>query len=157
MPASVQPIPHGYHAVTPHLVCAGAAAAIDFYRRAFGAEETSRVVGPDGKLWNAAIRIGDSNVMLVDEMPAMNSLGPLALKGSPVTLHLYVHDTDAAVKRAVDAGAQVLMPAEDMFWGDRYAIVTDPYGHRWSIATHVRDVAPDEMRQAMATMSPDCG
>ena len=146
---SVNPIPEGMHTVTPHLVCAGAGAAIDFYKKAFGAAETARIPGPGGKLIHASIRIGDSTVMLVDEMPEWGSLGPKALKGTPVVIHLYVDDVDAFTARAVAAGAKVTMPVADMFWGDRYGQLEDPFGHRWSVATHIRDVSPADMQQAM--------
>jgi PhnB protein len=149
---SVNPIPEGMHTVTPHLVCAGAGDAIDFYKKAFGATETSRMPGPGGKLMHASIRIGDSAVMLVDEMPEWGSLGPKALKGSPVVIHLYVDDVDAFTARAAAAGAKVTMPVADMFWGDRYGQLEDPFGHRWSVATHVRDVSPADMQQAMQKM-----
>jgi len=135
--------------VTPHLTCGGAADAIEFYKRAFGAVELTRLPGPGGKLLHAMIRIDDSNVMLVDEFPAHGSFGPKAMKGSPVTLHLYVDDVDAVFRRAVDAGAKVTMPVADMFWGDRYGRLEDPFGHQWSVATHVRDVKPEEMQEAM--------
>jgi uncharacterized glyoxalase superfamily protein PhnB len=147
--AKVKPIPEGMHTVTPHLVCAGAAEAIEFYKRAFGAVEAARLPGPQGKLMHAMIRIGDSAVMLVDEFPEMGALSPTSLKGSPVTIHLYVEDVDATVARAVKAGAKITMPVADMFWGDRYGQLVDPFGHRWSVGTHVRDVSPEEMRQAM--------
>ena len=150
----VKPIPDGMHTLTPHLVCAGAAAAIDFYVKAFGAIEQGRLPGPDGKLMHAMIRIGDSPLMLVDEMPEWGALGPKALKGSPVTIHLYVENVDAAVARAVDAGAKITMPVADMFWGDRYGKIEDPFGHQWSLATHIRDVSPEEMQAAMAKQSP---
>ena len=149
-----KPIPQGMHSVTPHLVCAGAANAIEFYKKAFGAVEAGRLPGPDGRLVHAAIRIGDSTVMLVDEMPEWGALGPKALKGSPVTIHLYVDDVDACVARAVKAGAKVTMPVEDQFWGDRYGKLEDPFGHHWSVATHLRDVSPDEMQKAMREMKP---
>lgn len=152
MSNEVQPIPVGMHTVTPHLVCAGAAEAIDFYVAAFGAVEGGRLPGPDGRLMHAHLRIGDSAVMLVDEMPEWGALGPLALKGSPVTIHLYVEDADAAFAKAVAAGAEATMLPADMFWGDRYAQVRDPFGHKWSIATHQRDVSPQEMQQAMQKM-----
>ncbi len=148
----VKPIPDGMHTVTPHLVCAGASEAMAFYAKAFGAVELARLPGPNGKLMHGAMRIGDSVVMLADEFPDWGSLGPLALKGTPVTIHMYVPDADAAFQRAVDAGATPFMPLADMFWGDRYGIVQDPYGHRWSIATHQRDVTPDEMMEAMKNM-----
>jgi uncharacterized glyoxalase superfamily protein PhnB len=145
----VKPIPAGMRTVTPHLVCAGAAEAIEFYKRAFGAVEAARLPSPQGKLAHAMIRIGDSAVMLVDEFPEMGALSPTSLKGSPVTIHLYVEDVDATVARAVKAGAKVTMPVADMFWGDRYGQLVDPFGHRWSVGTHVRDVSMEEMRQAM--------
>ena len=149
---TVKPIPDGMHSVTPHLVCAGAADAIAFYKAAFGAVELSRLPAPGGKLMHGAVRIGDSVLMLVDEMPEWGALGPKALKGSPVTIHLYVADVDAAVAKAVAAGAKVTMPIADMFWGDRYGQLEDPFGHRWSVATHTRDLSPDEIAQAMAKM-----
>lgn len=150
--STIKPIPEGFHSITPHLVCAGAIAAIDFYQRAFNAVEVMRLPGAADKLMHAQIRIGDSNIMLVDEMPEWGSLGPSALKGTPVTLHLYVNDADAAFAQAIAAGATVKMPLADMFWGDRYGILVDPFGHHWSIATHIRDVGPDEMQQAMKAM-----
>jgi PhnB protein len=149
---SVKPIPEGMHSVTPHLICAGAAEAIEFYKKAFGASETSRLTGPNGKLMHASIRIGDSTIMLVDEMREYGSLGPQVLKGSPVVIHLYVEDVDAFTARAVAAGAKITMPVQDMFWGDRYGQLEDPFGHRWSVATHVRDVSPGDMQQAMQKM-----
>ncbi len=142
-------IPDGMHSVTPHLVCAGAASAIEFYKKAFNATEVARMPGPDGKLMHASIRIGDSAVMLVDEMPQHGALGPKALKGSPVTIHLYVEDADAIAAQAVAAGAKSVMPVSEIFWGDRYGQIEDPFGHRWSIATHVRDVPPEEWPKAM--------
>ena len=146
--SQVKPIPEGMHAVTPHLVCAGAADAIEFYKKAFNAVEMGRMPGPEGKLVHALIRIGDSSVMLVDEFPDWGSFGPKSLKGSPVTIHLYVEDVDATVQRAVAAGAKVTMPVDDTFWGDRYGKLEDPFGHHWSVATHVRDVSPEEMQRA---------
>ena len=147
--SAVKPIPEGMHSLTPHLVCAGAAEAIEFYKRAFDAVELGRIPAPDGKLMHAMVRIGDSTLMLVDEFPQYGSVGPKALKGSPVTIHLYVEDVDATVKQAESAGAKVTMPVADMFWGDRYGQVEDPFGHQWSVATHTRDVTPEEMKQAM--------
>jgi uncharacterized glyoxalase superfamily protein PhnB len=141
------------HSVTPHLICAGAADAIEFYKKAFGAVEEARLPGPGGKLMHAMIRIGDSAVMLVDEMPEWGALGPKSLKGSPVTIHLYVEDADAFFARAVKAGAKVTMPIDDAFWGDRYGKLEDPFGHSWSVGTHVRDVSMEEMQQAMQKMS----
>ena len=147
-----KPIPEGMHSLTPHLVCAGAADAIDFYKRAFNAVEQARLPGPDGKLMHAAVKIGDSTLMLVDENPQWGSLGPKALRGSPVTIHLYVPDVDATVAKAVAAGAKVTMPVADMFWGDRYGQLEDPFGHRWSVATHTRDLTSEEIREGMAKM-----
>jgi PhnB protein len=144
----VNPIPEGMHTVTPHLVCAGAADAIEFYKKAFNAVEIGRTAGPQGKLLHGLIRIGDSKVMLVDEFPDWGSFGPKSLKGSPVTMHLYVEDVDAFVAHAAAAGAKITMPLQDMFWGDRYCKLEDPFGHHWSVATHVREVSPEEMQQA---------
>jgi PhnB protein len=149
---SVKPIPAGMHSITPHLICAGAADAIEFYKKAFDAEEMARLPGKDGKLMHGMVRIGDAQVMLVDEAPQWGMLGPKALHGSAVTIHLYVDDVDATVERAVAAGAKVTMPVADMFWGDRYGTIEDPFGHRWSVATHTRDVSPEEMREAMRKM-----
>jgi PhnB protein len=140
------------HTVTPHLVCAGAADAIEFYKKAFGAVEMMRLPGPQGKLMHASVRIGDSIVMLVDEFSEHGSVGPKALKGSPVTLHLNVPDVDATVADAVEAGAKITMPVADMFWGDRYGQLEDPFGHRWSVATHIRDMSPEEIEKAAAEM-----
>lgn len=150
--SAVRAIPEGSHTVTPHLVCNGAADAIDFYRKAFGAVELTRLPGSDGKLMHARIRIGDSVVMLNDEFPQWDSFGPKSLKGSPVTIHLYVEDADALFAQAVGAGAKVTMPLADMFWGDRYGVLEDPFGHRWSIGTHVRDVSEEELQAAMEQM-----
>ena len=145
-------IPQGMHSVTPHLICAGAAKAIEFYKQAFGAVEQARLPGPDGRLMHASVKIGDSQVMLVDEMPEWGALGPKSLKGSPVTIHLYVDDVDAVVERAVKAGAKVTMPVADQFWGDRYGKLEDPFGHHWSVGTHVRDVSMEEAQKAMREM-----
>ena len=153
--AQVNPIPQGMHTVTPQLVCASAADAIEFYKKAFNATETARLPGEQGKIMHAMIRIGDSPVMIVDEFPEWKSLGPKALKGTPVTIHLYVEDVDAFFKRAVAAGAKVTMPVDDMFWGDRYGQLEDPFGHRWSVATHKREVSPEEMKQAMQKMAAE--
>lgn len=142
-------IPDGMHSVTPHLVCAGAADAIAFYRKAFGAEEVMRLPGPDGKLMHAMIRIAGSPVMLVDESPDWGVLGPKTLKGSPVTIHIFVADVDAFAACAVAAGAKISMPVEDTFWGDRYGKLVDPFGHHWSIATHLRDLTVKEIDEAM--------
>ena len=153
----VQPIPAGMHTVTPHLVCGGAADAIAFYREAFGAVELSRLPGPGGRLMHASIRIGDCVVMLTDEAPEWGSLGAKALGGTPVVLHLYVADADAAFARALAAGATARMPVADMFWGDRYGQVDDPFGHRWAIATHVRDLSAEQIQEAMREMATPSG
>ncbi|SFC13275.1 VOC family protein [Massilia yuzhufengensis] len=154
MDKPVKPIEDGMHTVTPHLVCAGAADAIAFYARAFGATEIMRLPGPGGKLAHAAVRIGDSMVMLTDEFPDWDATGPATLGGSPVTIHLAVADVDAAFERAVEAGAIARMAPADMFWGDRYGVVEDPFGHRWSMATHIRDVSPEDMAAAMQQGCP---
>lgn len=146
----ISPIPRGYHSVTPHLVCEGAAEAIDFYRHAFGAVEAARLPGPDGRILHAELRIGDSPVMLCDAFPEHGSRGPLALQGTAVAIHLYVPDADAAWERALAAGARPAMPLADTFWGDRYGQVVDPFGHRWSIATRLRDLTPEQVRDGMA-------
>lgn len=151
MNTNVRPIPEGMHSLTPHIVCRNASAAMDFYMRAFGARDDGRLTGPDGKLMHGMLWIGDSALMLVDENPEWGMHSPLSLEGSPVVLHLYVEDVDAALARAVDAGAALTMAAADMFWGDRYGQVRDPFGHRWSIATHIRDVPPAEIEAASKT------
>jgi uncharacterized glyoxalase superfamily protein PhnB len=144
---AVQPIPAGMHTVTPHLVVGGADKAIDFYKRAFDAKEQARMASPDGKIMHAEIVIGDSHVMLMDEDPRFKSVGPKTLKGSPVTIHLYVKDADKVFNKALDAGAKTIMPLEDTFWGDRYGVVQDPFGHTWAVATHQRDVSRAEMEE----------
>jgi len=146
--SAVKPIPDGMHTVTPHLVCGGAATAIDFYKKAFNAIEHGRLPDSEGRLMHAQIQIGDSVVMLVDEFPSMGALGPKARNGTSVTLHLYVDDADAWFARAVAAGATVKMPLADMFWGDRYGILEDPFGHAWSIATHIRDLTSEQIAEA---------
>jgi PhnB protein len=145
--------PEGYHSVTPHLVCDGAAEAIAFYAQAFGAVEIGRMAMPDGRIAHAEIRIGDSLIMLADHFPEYGSRDPRALKGSPVALHLYVADADALWNQALAAGAEVVMPLADAFWGDRYGQVQDPFGHRWSIATRQRSPSIEEMQQAMQAMA----
>lgn len=152
---TIQAIPPGMTAVTPHLVCRSAADVITFCVRAFGAVEQCRIAGRDGRLMHAQISIGNAPLMLVDEFPEYGAVGPLELKGSPVTIHLYVADVDATVAQAVAAGARVTMPVQDMFWGDRYACLEDPSGHKWSVATHVRDVAPEEIAAAALSACPD--
>lgn len=153
-------IPAGHHALTPHLVAKGAAEAIEFYKRAFGAEELSRMPMPDKdgqeKVGHAELRIGDSRLFLADEFPDYGSVGPNG--SSPVTLHLYVTDADEAFARAVEAGATVSMPLADQFWGDRYGKLVDPFGHHWSIAEHLEDLTPEQMmeRMAAAFAGPAC-
>ncbi len=151
----VRPIPEGYHSLTPGLVARNAAAAIEFYKKAFGAEEVTRMTGPDGSVMHAEIRIGDSVVMLGDENPSFGTLSPLSTNGTPSSLHLYVDDADAAFERALRAGATVRYPLENAFWGDRYGKVTDPFGHGWSVATHVEDVPPEEMMRGMNDLFGD--
>ena len=141
----VQPIPDGYHTATPYLRCRGAEKAIEFYKKAFGAEEIVRMPGPDGKVMHAEIRIGDSMIMLGEENLTWHMPSPTSLGGSGSGVHLYVPDADAAFARAVAAGAKVAMPLENAFWGDRYGKLIDPFGHEWSIGTHVEDVPPEEM------------
>jgi PhnB protein len=141
-----KPIPDGYHTVTPYLIVKGAGEAIEFYKKAFGAEELFRMPGPDGRgVMHAEIRIGDSVIMLADEFPDRGYLSPLARGGATSSLLLYVEDVDASFARAIAAGATEKMPVSDMFWGDRYGQVSDPFGHDWSIATHKEDVAPEDM------------
>ena len=151
--AKVDPIPQGFHTVTPHLVVAGCAQAIEFYKKAFGAVEEARIAAPNGKLAHARIRIGDSPVMLMDEALDCRAIGPNTLKGTPVTIHLYVRDADAVAASAQMAGGKVVMPVAEQFWGDRYGVVEDPYGHQWAIATHVREVGGEEMRAAIEKMA----
>ena len=147
-----KPIPEGMHSLTPSLVCAGAVAAIEFYKKAFNATGDGFLPGPGGKVMHAHLQIGDSALMLMDEFPEMGAFGPKSLKGSPVTIHLYVENVDAVVAQAVAAGAKVTMPVADMFWGDRYGQLEDPFGHKWSVATHTRDMSPQEMQEGMAKM-----
>jgi PhnB protein len=149
MAAKVNAIPAGYHTATPYLTLNDCARAIDFYKRAFGAQEISRMDGPPGKIGHAEIRIGDSVVMLADEMPGAGGRSPKSLGGTTTGIFLYVTDVDSSYKQAVDAGAQADMPPTDMFWGDRFGRLTDPFGHSWSMATHKEDVAPAEMRKRM--------
>lgn len=146
--ADVKSIPEGFHTVTPHITVKDAAQALDFYKAAFGAEEVVRMPGPGGKVMHAEIRIGDSRMLLNEEFPEMDVKGPKAFGGSPVTLHLYVEDADGLVKQAADAGAKITMPVQDTFWGDRYGRLEDPFGHQWAIATRVREMSFQEMREA---------
>ncbi len=155
-PTTAKPIPEGMHTITPHLVCSGGGEAMDFYKRAFDAVELGRMQDPNGKLMHGMMRIGDSTIMLVDEYPEWGSVSPKTLKGTPVTLHLYVEDVDAFGEKAVQAGAKVIMPIADQFWGDRYGVLEDPFGHRWGVATHLRDPSPEEMKKAME-QAGNCG
>jgi PhnB protein len=146
----VKAIPEGYHVVTPYITVHHAGHAIEFYKKAFGAEEKFRMAAPDGKVMHAEIRIGDSTIMLADENPQMGRPSPQTLGGSTAGLMLYTENVDQAFERAVKAGAKAMMPPADMFWGDRYGTVLDPFGHNWSLATHIRDVSPEEMAKAQA-------
>jgi PhnB protein len=153
----VKPIPDGYRTVTPYLTLKGAARAIEFYKRAFGAQEVARMTGPDGEsVMHAELRIGDSVVMLSDELPQMGSRSPETLGGTTGAILLYVPDVDVAFRRAVDAGAKALMAPADMFWGDRFGKLVDPFGHEWAMATHKEDLSPEAIRErgaaAMAAM-----
>jgi PhnB protein len=151
MAKAVKPIPDGYHTLTPYLVIKGAAQAIDFYKQAFGAEELFRMPGPDGKtVGHAEIKIGDSMVMLADEYPDFGFRSPQSLNGTPVSFMFYVKDVDTAFKRAVDAGATVVRPVANQFYGDRSGTITDPFGHQWTLGTHVEDVAPEELEKRAA-------
>ena len=154
MPNKVQPIPKGYHTVTPYLIIDGAAKAIDFYKKAFGATEMVRMPGPDGKIGHAEIKIGDSPVMMADEHPQMGHKSPKALGSTPVSIVLYVEDADKVFNQAVSAGAKSLRPMADQFYGDRMGTLEDPFGHVWSIGTHVEDVSPEEMKRRMAELQP---
>ena len=146
------PIPDQYPRVMPYLYVDGAKAAIDFYTSVLGAQERMSMPGPDGKIGHAELGIGDSMIMLADEFPDMDARGPKSVGGSPVTIHLYVEDVDATFERALKAGATVRRPVEDKFYGDRGGEFEDPYGHHWSIASHVEDVSPEEMQQRMGHM-----
>ena len=147
------PIPPGQEGFIPHLCCSPCADAIEFYKKAFGAEETSRMPAPDGKrLMHASINIDGKPIFLADDFPEYcggKSQSATALGGSPVVIHRYVRNVDAAFERAIKAGGTALMPVQDMFWGDRYGVIVDPYGHKWSLATHQKDLTPEEMAQGM--------
>ena len=147
MAKKAQAIPKGYHTVTPSLFVAGAAKAIDFYKKALGAEEIMRFPGPDGSIMHAELRLGDSVIMLGDEMPDQGGRGPKSIGGTPVSFFVYREDVDAAWKRAVDAGARPVVPLADQFWGDRTGCLEDPFGHQWWLAQHVQDLTPDEIRK----------
>jgi PhnB protein len=150
---AVNYIPQGYHTATPYLIVKGAARAIDFYKQAFGATELMRFAGPGGSIGHAEIRIGDSPIMLADEMPQMGYRSPAALGGSSVSVMLYVPDVDKVVERAVKAGAKVERAVADQFYGDRSGTIHDPFGHVWTVSTHKEDVSPEEMQRRAAGMA----
>jgi uncharacterized glyoxalase superfamily protein PhnB len=150
--AKPTPIPTGFNTVTPHLTVKGASRAIEFYKNAFGAKEKTRMPGPDGSIMHASLQIGDSMLMLNDEFPQMGAKSPSSLNGSPVTVHLYVKNADAVYNKAVAAGAKVIMPMQNQFWGDRYGVLVDPFGHMWSIASRIEIVTPKSMAKRMAAM-----
>ncbi len=147
MAEKVKAIPEGYHTITPNLVVDDAASAIDFYTRAFGAEELVRMPGPDGRIMHAELGLGDSKVMLGEEMPDTYRRSPKAYNGSPVSFYFYVENVEKAWQRAIDAGAKSVLPPSDMFWGDRTGTLQDPFGHTWSLAQHVADPTPEEMQK----------
>ena len=147
MTTNTKAMPDGYHSLTPAITVGDAAKAIEFYKRAFAAQEKERFLGPDGRIMHAEVKIGDSLLMMGEEMPQMGCLSPLSLKGTPGSLYLYVEDVDAVFERAVQAGAQVQMPVADMFWGDRCGTLADPFGHKWSIATHKEDLTSEEIKR----------
>jgi len=146
---AAKPVPEGYHTITPFLTVRNAARAIEFYKQAFGAEERGVMKDPDGKVMHAELKIGDSIIMLSDEFPDYGALSPESIGGSGMGLHIYLDGVDAAFDRAVKAGAHVEMPVMDQFWGDRYGKLTDPFGHKWSIGTHIKDMSMDEMKRGM--------
>jgi PhnB protein len=153
MKNSVKPIPSGYHTATPYLTVKGGASAIDFYKRAFGATELFRMPGPDGKIMHAEITIGDSHVMLADECAVNGTEAPTSLNGTATGIFLYVEDVDTTFKQAIKAGGKETQPVQDMFWGDRFGKLTDPFGHKWMLATHVEDVTPAEMEKRMGALA----
>jgi len=150
---NVKPVPDGYHNVTPYMIIDGAARALDYYKRVFGATERMRMPGPDGKIGHAEISIGDSMIMLADEHPEMGARSPRAFGGAAVSIMLYVNDVDATVKAAVAEGAKLLHPVEDKFYGDRMGTIEDPFGHHWHIGTHKEDVPPDELKRRSAALA----
>jgi len=150
----VKPVPEGYHTVTPYLIVSGGAKAIEFYKRALGATEKLRLESPDGKIGHAEIEIGDSVIMLADEFPEMGAKSPQSIGGTPVGICLYVENVDARFEQAVKAGAKIERPLQDQFYGDRSGTVIDPFGHKWTIATHIEDVSEEELSRRMAAMKP---
>lgn len=157
MTTNTQPIPDDYRAVTPYLIVQGAAAAIEFYKKAFGAKEFLRMPSPDGKIMHAEVRIHGAPVMLADEFPKMGALSPQSVGGTPVYLLLYVEDVDAVFQQAVSAGAEVVRPVQDQFYGDRSGTLTDPFGHQWNLATHKEDVPEEELKRRMESMKQGAG
>jgi PhnB protein len=154
---SVKPVPDGYSTATPYLIVSDAATALDFYKSAFGAAEIMRFAMPGGKLGHAEIQLGNSRIMLADEFPEMGYVGPSSLGGTPVSIHLYVDDADSLFNRAVGAGAQVLRPMKDEFYGDRTGTLKDPFGHMWSVASHKENVSVEELHRRMSAMKPGGG
>ena len=152
--AKVSYIPKGYNSVTPYLIVKGAAQAIDYYKKVFGATEVMRMPGPDGKIGHAELKIGDSNVMLADENPSMGlgHTSAATIGGSPISLYVYLPNVDDVIKRATTEGAKILKPVEDQFYGDRTGFIQDPFGHLWGVATHIEDVAPKDMEARMKKM-----
>jgi PhnB protein len=153
MASKVKAIPDGYNSITPYLIIKGASGAIDYYKKAFGAIETVRMPQPDGRVGHAEVKIGEAVVMLADEFPEMNIVSPTTLGNTSVSLLLYVDDADATFNKAVALGGQVEKPMADQFYGDRTGTIKDPFGHKWTIATHKEDVAPEEMKRRMAAMA----
>ena len=151
---SVKPVPDGYHTVTPYLIVKDAAEALNFYQTALGAIERVRMPGPEGKIMHAEIQIGDSMIMLADEFPEMGAVSPQTIGGTPVGLCLYIEDVDGRFQQAVAAGGRIERPLQNQFYGDRSGTIVDPFGHKWTLATHVEDVAPEEMQRRMAAMKP---
>ena len=152
MNTKAKPVPEGFHTATPYLIITNAARAIEFYKDVFGATELTRLATPDGKVGHAEIKIGDSRLMLADEFPEWDARSPQTIGGSAVHIMLYVEDVDAVVSRAVGAGAQLFKPVADQFYGDRSGSITDPFGHKWTIATHKEDVSPEEMKRRAAAL-----
>jgi PhnB protein len=157
MAGKADPVPEGYHSVTPYLAIRGASEALAFYKKAFGAEELYRLDMPDGKIGHAEIRIGDSRIMLSDEFPEMADIltrSPQAIGGTTCGFNVYVHDSDALFQRALDAGGKLKRPMQDQFYGDRSGTLEDPFGHIWTLSTHIEDVSPEEMKNRMASLAP---